>query len=48
MHVRRGKLEQGEERMERVTAMEEFVFEAAAYIKKVWEVVVGESVCKRT
>ena len=34
MHVRRGKLEQREERMERVTAMEEFVFEAAVYIKQ--------------
>ena len=53
MDVRRGKLEQGEECTERVTAMEEF-FERNCYTqgyhvyKEVWGAAVGESVtCER-
>ena len=53
MDVRRGKLEQGEERMERVTSMEEF-FERNCSIrgyhvyKEVWWTAVRESlVCER-
>ena len=52
MDVRRSKLEQGEERTERVTAMEEFFEEELLYSrlphsKEVWWTAVGESlVCK--
>ena len=55
MDVGRGKLEQGEERTERVTAMEEFFerncctrdYHIQFVYEEVWGAAVEESVCER-